>query len=80
MPGVEPGDLPDTGVGSDQLVAAPELFSRSMVRLRYRRMQQLVAHDDPQPRDLRVPRAELKPEHIPATTAATHSASTTATG
>ncbi len=34
VPGVEPGDLPGRGVDGDELVAAPELLSRSVARLR----------------------------------------------
>jgi hypothetical protein len=32
--GIEPGNLPDLGVGGDELVAAPELFLPFGARLR----------------------------------------------
>ncbi len=48
VPRVEPADLPDTGVGGDELVAAPELFLPFGGPLAVAGVQRLVAHHSEQ--------------------------------
>ena len=58
--GIEPGDLPDLGVGGDQLVAAAEGLLPVGGPFAVAGVQRLVADEDPQPGDLLLPALEVE--------------------